>query len=146
MRNVEKIRPITITVASIAFIIFGLVTIVYAVLLGIAFSSAMNLSETDVLIVAGLIFLVVMLGALDITAGYGLWYMKRWAAIMGMLLSIFGIIVQSFSYSLIYVATYNGYSAYNYALSTGGAGSPWVYIILIILIAISWKSFEPSAI
>ena len=138
----EKIRPITITAASLAFIIFGAVTIIYSVLLGIALSSAANLSGTMALVVGGLIILVAAIGILDILAGYGLWHIKRWAAIMGMLLSIFGLIVQSF-YSLIFAATY--YPTYAYSLSYGGTGSPWIYIILVILIAISWKSFEPSA-
>jgi hypothetical protein len=89
---VEKIRPITITVASIAFIIFGLVTIVYAVLLGIVLSSVTTLFEAGGLVAGGLIFLVTVLGILNIVAGYGLWQMKRWASIIGMLLGIFGLI------------------------------------------------------
>jgi hypothetical protein len=142
---VEKIRPITITVASTAFIIFGLVTIVYAVLLGIALSSATNLAEAGALVAGGLISLIAVLGTLDTVAGYGLWYMKRWAAVMGMLLGIFGLIFQNFFYYLILAENYYPTYPSSLSLSYAGAGSPWVDILLIILIAISWKSFEPSA-
>jgi len=139
---VERIRPITITVASIAFIIFGLVTIVFAVLVGAAFSYA-NMSDVGGLVVGGLIFLIAVLGILDTVAGYGLWHMKRWAAIMGMLLGILGLIVQSFYYLLILVAT--GYGGFPLSVSYyAGSGSPWADILLVLLIAISWKSFEPS--
>jgi hypothetical protein len=141
--DVEKIRPITITVASIAFIIFGLVTIVFAVLVGITFSST-NISDVGALVAGGLLFLIAVMGILDTVAGYGLWNMKRWAAIMGMLLGILGLIVQSFYYLLILAAIGNG----GFPLSVSyyaGSGSPWADILLVLLIAISWKSFEPSA-
>lgn len=140
----EKIRPITITVASIAFIVFGLVTIVYAVLVGIALSSlATNLSDGGALVAGGLIFLIAVLGILDTVAGYGLWHMKGWASIMGMLLGIFGLMFQNFFYYLILGVT--NYNAYPSSLTYAGAGSPWIYILLVFLVAISWKSFEPSA-
>jgi hypothetical protein len=141
---VEKARPITITVASIAFIIFGLVTIVFAVLFGIAlFSLATNLSDVGAFVVGGLIFLIAVLGILDTVAGYGLWHVKRWAAIMGMLLGVVGLIFQNFFYYLILGVT--NYATYSPSVIYAGAGSPWVDILLVLLIAISWKSFEPSS-
>lgn len=141
-KNVEKIRPITITAASLAFIIFGVVTIVYAVLFGIALSSLDSISGTGVIVAVGILFLIVVIGILDVVAGYGLWHMKRWASIMGILLGIFGLIVQNFYY-LIFAAT--SYPTYAYStLSFASTGSPLIDIVLVILIAISWKSFEPS--
>jgi uncharacterized membrane protein (DUF2068 family) len=83
-----------------------------------------------------------VLGILDTVAGYGLWHMKRWASIMGMLLGIIGLMFQNFFYYLI-LGTY--YTAYPSIVSYAGAGSPWIDVLLVLLIAISWKSFEPSA-
>lgn len=143
----EKIRPITITVASIAFIIFGLVTIVFAVLLGILLSSTtVSLSETGAFVISLFIFFIAVLGILDTMAGYGLWYMKRWGAIMGMLLGMIGLIFQSFFVYALYWAYYNGYPSSVGYVSSAGAGGPWVDILLVLLIAISWRSFEPSAV
>ena len=142
----ENVRPITITVTSIAFIVFGVVTVAFAVILGVALSLSAGASEVVGLvwaIVGGLVFLMIVLGVLDIVAGYGLWHMKRWAAIMGMLLGIFGLIFQSFFYyNLVLGATYTYPSSIGYA----GVESPWVDIILVFLIAISWKSFERSTV
>lgn len=143
----EKIRPIPITVASIAFIIFGLIAIVEALLVGIAFSyAATNLSDAGAMAVGGLIFLIVVLGILDTVAGYGLWHMKRWASIMGMLLSIFSLLPQSFlPYLILGVTNYSPYQTSLVYQSASYAGSPWINVLLVLLIAISWKSFEPSA-
>jgi hypothetical protein len=144
---VEKIRPITITVASIAFIIFGLVAIVFAVLLGVLlYSTTVSLSEPGAFVISLFIFFIALLGFLDTLAGYGLWHMKRWGAIMGMLLGMIGLIFQSFSVYALYGAYYNGYPSSIGYVSSAGAGSPWADIILILLIAISWRSFEPSTV
>jgi hypothetical protein len=142
----DKIRPITITVASISFIVFGLVNIFFAVLVGVAFWSATNLSAEAPILLGGSICLIVVLGILDTLAGYGLWHMKRLAAIMGMLLTIFGMIFQNF-YSILLGQIY--YSMYPYGISYDGIsyvgyGSALVYLVLVFLIAISWRSFEPS--
>ncbi len=141
-KTVEKTRPVTITAASLAFIIFGAVSIVVAVLLGIAFSSIDSIFGIGIFIAVGIVFLIAIIGVLDMVAGYGLWHMRRWASIMGMLLGILGLIIQNFYYFLLFAATPYPSSIYS-ALSTG-AGSSLIDVILIVLIAISWKSFEPS--
>jgi len=143
---VEKVRPITITVASIAFIIFGLVTIAYAAFVGVLLSSTtVSLSEIGGFVVTLFIFFIALLGLLETLAGYGLWYVKRWGAIMGMLLGMIGLIFQSFFVYALYGAYYNGYPSSIGYLSYAGAGSPYVDILLVLLIAISWRSFEPTA-
>lgn len=142
----EKVRPITITVASLAFIIFGLVTIAYAVLLGVLLvSTTVMLSDIGAFIVGLFVFFIGLLGFLDTVAGYGLWHVKRWGAIMGMLLGMIGLIFQNFFVYALYGAYYNGYPSSIGFASYAGAGSPWVDILLVLLIAISWRSFEPSA-
>lgn len=138
----EKTRPVTITVASIVFIVFGVLSIIAAILVGLEASALTNLSEFSAAILAVVIFLVALIGFVQIVAGYGLWYMKRWASILGMLLSIFGVMVQSVFGSIsAYPLYYTGNSLLGGYITSGGT---WVNILLLILIAISWKSFEPT--
>lgn len=141
-KSVEKTRPVTITTASLALIVFGAVTLLYVVLVAISLLSRSGISDVAIIVVGVVMTLVVIVGLLDIVAGYGLWHMKRWAAVMGMLLAIFGMMVESFMSLALGVV----YSPYGYSyLSYGGFGYSSVGLVLIILIAVAWKSFEPPS-
>ncbi len=138
-KNVERPRPITITAASLAFIIFGVIVIL---ILGIVLFPPSSTSSLGGFAAFGILLplLIMAIGIMDIVAGYGLWHMKRWGAIMGMLVGIFGLITQNFN-DLIF-----GYTAYQYQAYTAlTAGAPLANVALVIIIAISWRSFEPSA-
>jgi len=141
----ERVRPITITAASIAFIIFGFVNIIFGGFLGFLLSTTTNPSEEAAIAAGGLIIVIAVLGVFDVVVGMGLWRMKRWASVMGMLIGVFGLITQNFFYYFILLG--GGYPVYSLsvAYAEAGTGTPWVNIILVFLIAMSWKSFEPSS-
>ena len=135
-----KARPVTITVASIIFIVYGIVTIVTSILLGTLISISSYQYEPVPVLFALVIFIIALIGLLDIIAGYGLWHMNRWAAIMGMLLSIFGIMGQSLIYgSLGYSGSISGMVFAGHAIAGGGRGNA----LVLFLFAITWGTFEP---
>lgn len=149
------LRPVTITVASIIFAVFGFLELLAGVGVATIAGLLAEASSTEAAarlvlgILGGLAVLIILIGLVDFAIGYGLWNMKRWSAILGMLSSIFGIIIQSafdqiFRTSLGY-GYYGGPSesipTYIFASSISSA-SLWVNILIFALIAISWKAFE----
>lgn len=149
-------RPVTITVASLIYGIFGLLTLFAGVAIaGIAgtlagASGTESLANLIVGVLGGIAALVALIGLFDLGVCYGLWNMKRWAAVLGMLLSAFGIIIESafdqiarmFWGSWYYNPPSSEYiPGYLFASSISTA-SIWVYILVFIMIAISWRAFE----
>lgn len=138
-------RPVTITVASIVFLIYGILELVSGILIlsifGLLAGSSLDAFLT---FIVGLATIIVVIGLLDLAIGYGLLKLERWSGILGMLVCIFGITVESAAISILGLAQPLGYGTLNevvlvHALSEGGI---WLYILTFALIAISRKAFE----
>lgn len=121
-------RPVVIVIAAILFGIMG----IFEVLGGLIFAALgpMILMESTELasfvggsvILFGGIFLVA--GVLDVAAAYGLWELKKWGGILGIVLGIISLLL-----SIPFVTIDFGFSL---VLS----------LAMIILIALGWNSLK----
>jgi divalent metal cation (Fe/Co/Zn/Cd) transporter len=87
-----------------------------------------------------------LIGVIDIAVGYGLWKMRRWAAILGMLLAVMGIVI---AYTFGGLMSNSMYwqpplrpDAWSVAVAYFSTACMYVYILFFVSIAISWKSFQ----
>jgi len=149
--KIYRSRPVTITVASIIFAVFGILELVagaaVAVLLGLVAGGGRGIvSQIIAGVLGGLTAILLIVSFIDLAASYGLWNMRRWGAILGMLVTIFGLIVQAFTQSIFfYPYTLNEpFDPYYYFIRSVNSASQWVNILVFILIAISWRSFEET--
>lgn len=148
--KIYRSRPVTITVAAIIFAIFGILEFVagfaVAIVLGLVAGSSNAISQIFAGILGGLAALLLIISFIDLAVGYGLWNMRRWGAVLGMLVTIFGLMVQAFIQPLFYPYSllYEHFSPYYYFIGSFNSSSQWINILLLILIAISWKSFEEA--
>lgn len=140
-------RPVTVSVAAITLCIFGSLTLLAGFLLASIVSTLAKQNALISSIFGVLAALTLLVGFLYFGSGYGLWNMRKWAAISGMLVCFSGIFIQttidSFS-SFLY-----GFTGWTEAESVGilyaqsmSAAGIWINILIIGLIAISWRSFE----
>ena len=136
-------RPVTISAVSICFSIFGVMWFAFLVLVLVV--SGVHLEDLNITSRV-LSLLSILIGVTDIAVGYGLWKMRRWAAILGMLLSVMGIMIANTFGGLTLNSMYwhpplqpNEFSV---ALAYFSTACMYVYILFFVSIAISWKSFQ----
>jgi hypothetical protein len=142
-------RPITITAVSICFLVFGLIWLIAmasAFFVGAIVSGVAIIGDivSDVFGVVALLSMLV--GVVDLIVGYGLLKMKRWAAILGMLLSLVGAVIENVLGTLFIAPMYMGgfgHMTYvSFAFSSLSQASMWVNFMLFIAVVVSWKSFQ----
>ena len=150
--EVRRSRPVTITVASLIFLINGIFTlvagfVVFGLLGSLAGAGSKGPGAIIFSILGGLGAVIVLVGVLYLATGYGLWKMQRWAAVLGMLICLIDIMITSFLQGMfpMYSWYYDRLGvewSYGFFLSSVSSASHWVGILIFILIAISWRAFE----
>jgi len=119
-------RPTTVTAAAILFFIFGGLGVVFGT---ITIVGGLPLIGTTMGYVFALGLLVLVLGVVELEAGYGIWGMRKWGAILGVILCGASLVVGAVSIAL--AASY-----LDLLLSV-------VFDVPILLIlAYNWRSFR----
>ena len=125
-QKTDKIeKPVVIVIAAILFCIMG----IFEVLSGLIIAAVGPIVGTELSSIIGgfaIVFggIFVVAGVLDIAAAYGLWELKKWGGILGIILCIIGLLL-----SLPFVAIDYGFSVI-------------LNLVMIILIAMGWNSLE----
>ncbi|NWG11727.1 hypothetical protein HXY33_08310 [Candidatus Bathyarchaeota archaeon] len=142
-------RPITVTAVSICFLVFGLIWLIAMAsgfFIGTVVSGLSIIGSVMSSVFSAFALICMLISAIDIAVGYGLLRMKRWAAILGMLLSLIGAVIERTLGMLFISPLYlGGYGTLNYmslVFSAFSEASMWVNLMLFIAIAVSWKSFQ----
>lgn len=132
-------RPISITIAAILIalsagieILLGLFALLILFALGIGLPQTTSAENemfqlraiSNVVVIT---FFVLILGIIDAAVAYGLWKLKKWAGIVGIILNIAGLF-------LLFIT-----SPGNLAIAIAGAS---LGLLTIILIVIGWNSLE----
>lgn len=131
-------RPITVTITSIAAALLGL----HEILFGMMFSSSklllqsMKLFDLPEIIyeltgfgIIAIMTLYLIFGIVHLVVAYGLWILKKWAGILG-IVSFVGISLFTFVITL-YFPSFERW-----------VPDIWGYGIVCILFIISWNSLE----
>ncbi len=124
-------RPKVLTAASIMFFVGGIVSLIAVLILMFTSNTIINvLNEPDApknaLFIAStflllLIVISLIVGILDIVAGYGLWKMKKYGGIVALISAIVSLII-----SLLFISADYGFSfVYN--------------LVEIILLILGWN-------
>jgi hypothetical protein len=134
-------RGATLTAASIMFIVFGAVWIVYSIIpliAGFLPSLAGTLLIGDfvsvgVWISAAIGIALLIPSILCLVAGYLIWKRRRSGGILGIALAAILIAVNGATIALLQLGT-----------MVVGAIGVVIFVLAIVLVAVGWKRFQPS--